>query len=107
VGDKRSVEINISGIHAAGVGGLGLFAVTLIATIVLGASWFFVIGLIGGAALGVALVLRSRRAPLSRPDGSAPISLFGSENDASRDPSAVAPRDELKELAPTRKYLPT
>jgi len=74
----RQVEINMSGIPVAGVGGLGLVAIAAMMTYVLPEAWLIVaFGAIGGVLLGVVLVLFGRRArPSSGPSGADPAILF-------------------------------
>ena len=68
-----STDINIARIRAAGIGGLGLFAMALVV------AWFvprigqtLSVGTLLGAVLGVVLILRRRRAgPLPSSSGTA------------------------------------
>ena len=73
----RDVSINMSGISVAGVGGLGLVAVAALTTVVLPQAWWLVVfGAVGGALLGVALVVVGRHHTPSGPSGSDPAILF-------------------------------
>jgi hypothetical protein len=65
--------INIAHIRAAGLGGLGLFAMAVVvAVFVPGIRLAVGVGLLSGAALGVVLILRRRRTgPLPSSGGSA------------------------------------
>ena len=57
----RFVEINMSGIQIAGVGGLGMVIVALAMPMVITeARWLLVTGVAGGSALAVALVMIRR-----------------------------------------------
>jgi len=57
----RPVEINMSGIPIAGVGGLGMVAVAIVMAYVLPEAWLLIaVGAIGGVALAVGLVLMRR-----------------------------------------------
>ena len=56
--NDRSVEINMSGIQIAGVGGLGMVIVALVMAMeIVEARWLLVTGVAGGVALAVALVM--------------------------------------------------
>ena len=59
----RTVEINISGIPVAGVGGLGLLATALLVAVLMpAAGWLMASGVAGGCLFGTVLVLARRRA---------------------------------------------
>ena len=74
---ERAVQINISGIPVAGVGGLGLVAMAVLVSVVMPAArWTMVAGLIGGALLAVVLVIVRRRTDKRDPGGRAPAILF-------------------------------
>jgi hypothetical protein len=74
---ERNVQINISGIPVAGVGGLGLVAMAVLVSVVMPAArWTMVAGLIGGALLAVLLVIVRRHADKRDPAGRAPAILF-------------------------------
>ena len=73
----RPVEINISGIPVAGVGGLGLVAIAALMTYQMPQTWLFVAaGVIGGVLLGAVLTLARRGRTPSGPSGSDPRILF-------------------------------
>jgi len=75
--EDRRVQINISAIHVAGVGGLGLVAMAgVVATFLPAVRWSMIAGLSGGVLLALALVLarRGRKAP--GPSGDDPKILF-------------------------------
>jgi hypothetical protein len=75
--DERPVEINISGIHVAGVGGLGLVAMAIVVAIFLPAAGVTMgAGVIGGAALAVGLIAFRRRHKAGGPTGDDPAILF-------------------------------
>ena len=64
-GEKRTVEINISGIPVAGVGGLGMVAIAALMAYTLPQTWLpLAIGVGGGALVAVAVILARRRRPL-------------------------------------------
>jgi hypothetical protein len=74
---ERDVEINISGIPVAGVGGLGLVAIAvLVAVLMPAAGWVMASGVAGGCLLGIVLVMARRRADHREPGGRAPSVLF-------------------------------
>jgi hypothetical protein len=74
---ERDVEINISRIPVAGVGGLGLVAMAVLVSVVMpAAGWLMVSGVVGGCLLGALLVLARRRADTREPGGRAPSVLF-------------------------------
>lgn len=59
---QKPVEINMSGIPVAGIGGLGLVVVALTMTVVFPeARWLEALGVAGGGAIAVALVAIRRR----------------------------------------------
>ena len=69
---KRTDEINVAHIRAAGVGGLGLFAMALVV------AWFvprigqtLIVGGALGLGLGLGLILRRRNGPLPSSSGTA------------------------------------
>ena len=75
--EKRPVEINISGIPVAGVGGLGLVAMAVLVSVVRPEiGWMMVPALCGGVVTGVALVLARRVWKGSGPSGDDPKILF-------------------------------
>jgi hypothetical protein len=77
--DDQRGQINMSSIPVAGVGGLGLVAVALVMAFVFPeARWLLTVGLIGGAALAIALVL-ARKHRDSRGGSSDPHVLFRPE----------------------------
>ena len=74
---ERNVQINISGIPVAGVGGFGLVAMAVLVSIVMPAARVtMVAGLIGGVLLAVILVIARRRFEKRDPGGRAPAILF-------------------------------
>jgi hypothetical protein len=74
---ERDVEINISAIPVAGVGGLGLVAIAVLVAVVMpAAGWLMVTGVAGGGLLGIGLVLARRAADKREPGGRAPAVLF-------------------------------
>ncbi len=86
---ERDVQINISGIPVAGVGGLGLVAMAVLVSVVLPAvGWLMLSGVVGGCLLGIVLVLARRHADQREPGGRAPSVLF------------VATAAERRELPP-------
>jgi hypothetical protein len=75
--DDRRVEINISGVPVAGVGGLGLVAMAVLVSVVMPAArWAMLAGLAGGVALGVVLVVARRHIKSKGPSGTDPKILF-------------------------------
>jgi hypothetical protein len=88
--DERPVEINISGIPVAGVGGLGLVAIAVLVSVVMPAAWWLMVaGVAGGAILGVILVLKRHGLSTSGPSGSDPAILFRSASSESADHPAA------------------
>jgi hypothetical protein len=74
---ERPVEINISGIPVAGVGGLGLVVIAALMTYQMPEAWLFIAaGAAGGVLLGAILVLAGRHRAPSGPSGSDPTVLF-------------------------------
>lgn len=74
---ERDVEINISRIPVAGVGGLGLLAVAVLVSVLMpAAGWLMASGAAGGCLLGTVLVLARRQAGNREPGGRAPSVLF-------------------------------
>jgi len=64
--------------RGAAVGGLGLVALAVLVTLVVPQAWWLVaLGALGGAILGVVLVVFSRRRVLSGRSGGDPEMLFG------------------------------
>ncbi len=75
--DERSVEINMSGIPVAGVGGLGLVAMAAWVAIVMPEIRGTVVaGLSGGVVLAVVLVMARRHLKVRGPSGDDPKILF-------------------------------
>ena len=75
--DERRVEINISGIPVAGVGGLGLVAMAVLVSVVMPAARSTMLaGLAGGVVLGAALIAARRVWKGSGPSGDDPKILF-------------------------------
>jgi hypothetical protein len=59
--NERSVQINMSSIPIAGVGGLGMVAVAIAMAYVLPETWLFIaFGAIGGVALAIGLLVLRR-----------------------------------------------
>ena len=74
---ERPVQINISGIPVAGVGGLGLVAMALLVSFVLPAAWWtMVAGVSGGSVLAAILVVTRHGLSTRGPSGSDPTILF-------------------------------
>jgi len=74
---ERDVQINISAIPVAGVGGLGLVAMAILVSVIMpAAGWLMVSGVAGGCLLGAVLVLARRHADRREPGGRAPAVLF-------------------------------
>ena len=70
-------EINMSGIHVSGVGGLGLVAVAALMTVVLPAAWWLlVVGATGGVLLAGTTIVIRRVHRASAPSGDDPAILF-------------------------------
>jgi len=64
--------------RGAAAGGLGLVALAVLVTLVVPQAWWLVgLGVLGGAILGVVLVVFSRRRVLSGRSGGDPEMLFG------------------------------
>lgn len=73
----RRVEINISGIPVAGIGGLGLVAMAVVVAVNMPAAWWtMVAGLTGGVVLAVVLVMARRHIKSKGPSGTDPTILF-------------------------------
>ena len=98
----RRVEINISGIPVAGIGGLGLVAMAVLVSVMMPAAWWtMVMGVTGGVVLAVVLVIARRHIKSKGPSGVDPAILFravppegGSHEGGSQD-SRFIPRDSL------------
>jgi sugar phosphate permease len=100
--DKRPVEINMSGIPVAGVGGLGLVAMAAVVSVFFPAiGWMMAVALAGGIALGVALVVARRVSKGSGPTGDDPKILFR-DRPAEAGSLSVAHRDRR---AADREFL--
>ena len=92
--------INIAHIRAAGLGGLGLFAMAIVVALFVPSIRLAVgLGLLFGAVLGIVLILRRRRTgPLPSSDGSAGANVILSIDDpggASIEKGDKAPRGLL------------
>ena len=75
--DDRHVQINISGIPVAGLGGLGLVAMAVVVSVFLPAARSTMLaGLAGGVVLAVALVIFRRVWKGTGPSGDDPKILF-------------------------------
>ncbi|HTM27443.1 MAG TPA: hypothetical protein VL225_19730 [Vicinamibacterales bacterium] len=100
---ERPVEINISGIPVAGVGGLGLVAIAALMTYQMPQAWLFVAaGAMGGVVVGAVLILSRHGRRPSGPSGSDPRILFrtgGPEPRSGEATSASAVRQDLETLA--------
>lgn len=73
----RPVQINISGIPVAGVGGLGLVAMAALVSYVMPAAWWtMVAGVLGGCVLATVLVFARRRLDKREPGAPSPAVLF-------------------------------
>ena len=60
--DERPVEINISRIPVAGLGGLGLVAMAVVVALFFQPiGWMMAVALVGGVVLGVTLLVVRRR----------------------------------------------
>ena len=97
---ERPVQINISGIPVAGVGGLGLVAMAFLVSYVMPAAWWtMVAGVSGGIVLAAILVLMRHGLSTRGPSGSDPTILFRTaQPDVARQPRA-------KEVEPTTREL--
>jgi hypothetical protein len=97
--DDRSVQINISGIPVAGVGGLGLVAMAVLVSVMMPAArWTMIAGLIGGVVLGVVLVIARRHIKTNGPSGTDPRILF-----RAMPPEGTAPTGRPEDY-PTSKF---
>jgi hypothetical protein len=73
--------MNLRGFRVRGVGGGGLLGIVMLTTFVLPQAWFVVLtGIVGGVAIGVALIVRRHARGLAGPDDSAPLALFGAHD---------------------------
>jgi hypothetical protein len=96
----RDVNINMSGIPVAGVGGLGLVAVAALVAYVLPAAWWLVaFGATGGVLLGLGIVMFRRHHVTPGPSGDDPKILFRAESAPTGDRPRRAPRANVAELA--------
>jgi len=74
---ERSVQINISGIPVAGVGGLGLVAMAVVVSFFMPAArWTMIAGVLGGCVLAAVLVIVRRRLDKREPGAPSPSVLF-------------------------------
>ncbi|HSL24130.1 MAG TPA: hypothetical protein VK886_21530 [Vicinamibacterales bacterium] len=74
------VEINMSAIPVAGIGGLGMVALAgVIALAFPEARLLLIIGLVGGVLLGIGIIARRRRRAASHRDD--PVSVFHGRSD--------------------------
>jgi hypothetical protein len=111
--DERPVEINMSGIPASGIGGLGLVVIALLMTVELPeARWLLVIGATGGLGLGALLIFARRRYRTSAPSGDDPTILFrsGAVAESDRESARVRlPKSERSfvAFAPARVTIPS
>ena len=99
---ERPVEINISGIPVAGVGGLGLVAMAVLVSVFMPAAWWtMVAGVSGGIVLATILVMMRHGLSTHGPSGSDPTILFRTvQPEDARCPSA-------KNVEPTSRELQT
>ena len=75
--DNRRVEINMSGIPVAGIGGLGLVAMAVLVSVVMPeARGTMLAGVAGGIVLAVILVIARRHIKTKGPSGTDPRILF-------------------------------
>jgi hypothetical protein len=93
----RPVQINISGIPVAGVGGLGLVAMAFLVSWVMPAAWWLMVaGVSGGIVVGAVLVLARHGLSTRGPSGSDPTILFRSAEisveSRKEEPPALDPR---------------
>ena len=73
----RRVEINISRIPVAGIGGLGLVAMAVVVAFNMSAAWWtMVMGVTGGVVLAVILVIARLYVKAKGPSGTDPKILF-------------------------------
>ena len=101
---NRTVEINVSGIRVAGVGGLGLVAMAVVVSAFLpAAGWTMAAGLSGGVLLAVALVVVRRTWKSKDPSGDDPKILFRETEAASGQQPATDER--ASHLAPRYSTL--
>jgi hypothetical protein len=78
--DDRRPEINMSAIPVAGIGGLGLLAMAVVvAWVIPEGRWLLGLSAIGGAIIGLAIVVIRRSWQHARPSGDHPHVLFQSE----------------------------
>jgi hypothetical protein len=101
--DQRQVEINMSGIPVAGIGGLGLVAIAVLMTVVLPEAWWLlVMGVVGGVVLGALMVVVRRHYRTSGPSGDDPTILFRPEplttSDQEADLTAIRPWDSERRV---------
>ena len=74
---ERAVQINISGIPVAGVGGLGLVAMAVVVSFFMPAArWTMIAGVLGGCVLAAVLVIVRRRLDKREPGAPSPSVLF-------------------------------
>ena len=75
--DDRPVQINMSGIPVAGIGGLGLVAMAVLVSVMLPAARSTMLaGLAGGIVLAAALIVARRVWKARGPSGDDPKILF-------------------------------
>jgi len=97
--DDRRVEINISGIPVAGVGGLGLVAMAVWVSVVMPElRGTLVAGLSGGALLAIVLVLVRRHLKTPGPSGDDPKILFRDQPAQPDQTVSVTPSHRDREL---------
>ena len=99
---QRHVEINISSIPVAGVGGAGLLIVAAsITTMFPLVRWVVLFGVLGGAMIAGALIFLRRERGGGRPDGHQLGILFGDDR-AGANPSREAHLVDPKTLIAPR-----
>jgi hypothetical protein len=96
--EDRDVNINMSGIPVAGIGGLGLVVAAALICYVLPAAWWLIaFGSVGGTLMGVAIVAFRRHPVSSGPSGDDPKILFRAETVTREE--IRRPRPDVAELA--------
>jgi len=100
----RPVQINISGIPVAGIGGLGLVAMAALVSYVMPAAWWtMVAGISGSLILAVALLLFRRGRKVQGPSGDDPTILFREIPPADVQSGGRQPTDSETRDSPIRR----
>ena len=87
--DSRPLQINMSAISVAGVGGLGMVAmVGIMAAAFQPARWLLAAGIAGGATIAIALIAKRRHRRIGGPRGDLPLVLFRRPNNVTDGESA-------------------